>query len=149
MLDRPGAVDWEAHKADSSAHHRSDYQAGVSNKGSAQINIFNPATVQGDIDRTTLFSVHASLAPKGITLLACGIKTDVSSTYQVEFEIWNTPGSGAVDSIEVVATSGSLEAEDDGTLTTSFVDEGQIVMVDLPATAGVTELHCWITFLIN
>lgn len=148
MLDRPGAVDWAAHKADPSAHHRSDYVAGT-HRGGAQIDILNPDTVQGDIDRITLFSVHASLAPNGITLIACGIKTDVSSTYSVEFEIWDTPASGAVDSIKVVATSGSLEAEDDGALTTSFVDEGQIVMVDLPATAGVTELHCWITYSVN
>lgn len=115
----------------------------------AQMDILNPDTVQGDIDRITLLSIHADWAPDGITLISCGIKTDVSSTYSVEFEIHDTPNGGAVDSIEVVATSASLEAEDDGTLTTSSVDAGQIIMVDLPATAGVTELHCWITYSID
>ena len=117
MLDRPGAVDWAAHKADASAHHRADYRTGLANRPkTAQIDILNPDTVQGDIDRVTLLSVHANWAPAGITLTGFGMMTDVSSTYEVEFEIWNTPDGGAVDSIGVVATDSSLEAEDDGRL---------------------------------
>ena len=96
-----------------------------------------------------LLPIESDWAPSGITLLSCGIKTDNSSTYSVDFEEWTAPDDSSPSAIETVATSSSYEAEDDGTLTDSSIAVGSIVYVDLPTTSGTTLLTVWFTYRIN
>lgn len=95
-----------------------------------------------------LLNVHASMYPNGITVIACGIITAPSSSYEVTFKNFSSPSDGSPVSIETVATSGSREAEDDGTIDNPDVDVGSIVYVDLPAT-DIDGLYVWMTYIIR
>ena len=95
-----------------------------------------------------LLNVHASRFPNGITVTDCGIITDPSSTYSVIFKNFSSPSDGSPVSIETVATSGSTEAEDDGTIDNPDIDVGSIVYVDLPAT-DIDGLYVWMTYIIR
>jgi len=95
-----------------------------------------------------LLNVHASRFPDGITVTDCGIITDPSSTYSVTFKNFSSPSDGSPVSIETVATSGSTEAEDNGTIDNPDVDVGSIVYVDLPAT-DIDGLYVWMTYIIR
>jgi len=113
-----------------------------------QATIYDPDGIQGTVDAVSIFAVETEMFPHGITLISCGIKTDASSTYSVNFEEWTSPNDGAPSTIETVATSTSTEAEDDGTLTDSSIAAGSIIKIDLPAT-DINELMVWITYTIN
>jgi len=110
--------------------------------------IYDPDGIQPTEDAIDIMEAHADWAPFGITLVSCGIKTDASSTYSVDFEEWTSPADGSPSAIETVATSSTLEAEDDGTLTDSAIAAGSIVYADLPAT-DIDKLTVWVTYYIN
>ena len=110
--------------------------------------IYNPDGIQSTEDAVPVFSTETDVAPFGITLISVGIKTDVSSSYTVNFEEWTSPTDGAPSTIESVATSSTTEAEDDGTLTDSSIAAGSIIYVDLPTT-DIDMLVVWGTFYIN
>jgi hypothetical protein len=101
----------------------------------AQIVIVDPENQQTISDDFPLLAVESSWAPSGITIKNIYLKTSASSTYSVTLEEWTTAAGGTVTTIETVATSSSLEATDDGTLSDNSIAAGSIVMVDLPTTA--------------
>jgi hypothetical protein len=109
--------------------------------------IYNPDGVQADQDAVPILPVEIEWAPFGIMLVDLGIKTNASSSYSVNFEKWAAPGDGSPVTLETVATSASLEAEDDGTLSMSWVGVDSIVYVDLPTT-DITMLTVWGTYII-
>jgi hypothetical protein len=133
MLDRIGVVDWQAHKADPSAHHKADYRSGGGGG--------KTKPVQATIDQPDLLAVrflrllhvHADWAPNGIKLLTVKIDTGESSTYSVTFQIRTTTTDASPVTIATVATSASLEAET-SVLTNAIVDAGSYVYAILPAT---------------
>jgi hypothetical protein len=102
---------------------------------------FGPATAQVHIDSPDaldtavckMIYVHADYAPNGLTLTTCRIETDASSTYSVDFEIWDDPLEGSPTAVATVATSASTEAET-SSLSETSVDAGQYVMASLPVT---------------
>lgn len=96
-----------------------------------------------------ILAIEAEWAPSGITIIDCGIKTNNSSTYSVTFQEWTSPSDGSPSTIEVVATSSSYEAEDDGTLTDADIAVGSIVYIVLPSTAGTEVLQIWLTYSVN
>jgi hypothetical protein len=98
--------------------------------------IYDPDGIQGTSDALPILPIETDWAPNGITLKSLWLKTDASSTYSVNFELWTSPTDGTPSTIETVATSASTEATDDGTLTTSDGAVGSIIFVDLPATAA-------------
>lgn len=100
-----------------------------------------------DVKKIPLLYAHADYSPNGVTILSCGIATDAASTYSVDFEIWTDPTTFS-QAIETVATSGTSEAQDDGTLTNSAVAVGDYVFMDLPVTS-VGWVMVWITFTID
>ena len=108
-----------------------------------------PDSVQAIIDAPIIMQVHTSWAASGITITDCGIITDNSSSYTVNFEEWTSPTDGAPATIESVATSTSYEAEDNGTIDDGAIAVGSMICVDLPTTAGTAELFVWITYTVN
>lgn len=115
----------------------------------ASMTIFDPDGVQATSDAIPILPVEATWAPFGITVRDIYLKTDASSTYSIDLEEWTTIAGGTVTQIEsAIATSGSLEAEDDGTLNDASVAAGSIVFVDLPATA-VNFITVTFTYTIN
>lgn len=110
--------------------------------------VYDPDTIQGTADAIPVLPVETEMFPGGITLLSVGIKTNASSTYSVNFEDFNAPGDASPDTIETVATSASLEAEDDGTLTKSAIAAGSIIYIDLPAD-DIDVLQVWGTYYVN
>jgi hypothetical protein len=117
-----------------------------------KIKFFTKGVDQPDLvanDTIIVLPVEAEWAPFGITLVSVGIKTRAASTYSVEYQEFTQPDNGGTESsIEIVATSSSTEAEDDGTLTDAAIAAGSIVMAILPAT-DVDYLELWGTFTIN
>ncbi len=119
----------------------------------ATATLVDPDTTQATIDAVTIFPIEAERFPNGITITDCGIKTDASSSYTVVFEEWTAPDTHAND-LESVATSTSLEAEDDGTIgngsggSAGDCNAGSIIKIDLPAT-DIDELSVWIVFTVN
>lgn len=113
MLDRPGVVDWPAHKADPSAHHPADSQITSTTVSSGDVH-----TVQGDIDQPDILGtalvrmlhVHADWAPNGVRVLTALVDTGEASTYSVTYQIRSDPVT-VTDTIATVATSASLKAE--------------------------------------
>ena len=100
-------------------------------------------------DTIMVFPVEVQAYPFGITLVDVGIKTWAATTYSVIFSEYTEPGGGGTESvIEVVATSASREAQDDGTLTDPDIAAGSIIMVELPAT-DIAQLTVWGTFFVN
>ena len=110
--------------------------------------IYDPDTLYAVDPNVPIFPVEAEVFPGGITLVDVGIKTDVSSTYSVQFIDMNTPNDASPNAIETVATSTSLEAEDNGSLTTSAIVAGDIVYIILPAT-DIAYLQVWGTYYVN
>jgi len=97
----------------------------------AQVHIDEPDGLGTQVCK--LLYVHSDYAPNGINLITCRVETGESSSYSVDFEIWDDPLEGSPTAIATVATSSSTEAET-STLTNSSVDAGQYVMGSLPAT---------------
>lgn len=110
--------------------------------------VYDPDGIQSTADAIPLFAVEAEAFEHGITLLDCGIKTNASSSYTVNFEEWTAPDDGSPATIESVATSSSLEAEDDGTLTDGAIAAGSIIYADLPDT-DIDMLVLWFTYIVN
>ena len=110
--------------------------------------IYDPDTLNGVDPNVPILPVEAEVFPGGITLLDVGIKTDVSSTYSVQFIDMNAPDDASPTAIETVATSSSLEAEDDGTLSSGTIAAGNIVYIILPAT-DIAYLQVWGTYYVN
>jgi len=110
--------------------------------------VYDPDGIQSTADAIPLFAVEAEAFEHGITLLDCGIKTNASSSYTVNFEEWTAPDDGSPSTIESVATSSSLEAEDDGTLTDAAIAAGSIIYADLPDT-NIAMLVLWFTYIVN
>lgn len=81
----------------------------------------------------TLLDVDSLEYPSGVTVIGCSIKTNPSSTYSVAFKNYSDPAT-VVNTIETVATSGSQEASDDGTIDNPDVAVGNIIYAVLPAT---------------
>ena len=114
------------------------------------------ALVQATIDEPdlltqnpfVLLTVHASRFPNGITITDCGIITHPSSTYSVDFKKYTNPADGAPVTIETVATDGSQEAEDDGTIDNPDISAGDIIYVNLPS-GDLDQLSVWMTFTID
>ena len=115
--------------------------------------IIDPDSVQAITDAVTIMCIEGEKYPNGITVVDFGIKTSTSSTYSVVLEEWSAPGTATGD-LETVATSNSLEAEDDGTIGNGSgggagdCNTGSILKVDLPTT-DVDELVVWWTFTRN
>lgn len=107
----------------------------------------DPDGLQAIEDAWIMLPVESTWAPFGITIKDIYLKTDASSTYSITLEEWTAPDTASSD-IETVATSTSLEAEDDGTLTDASVAAGSIVMVDLPTTAA-NMISVTFTYIIN
>lgn len=120
----------------------------IPTKMTAQMTVFDPDTIQTTSDALPMLAVEADWAPHGITIVDCGIKTDSSSTYSLNFEEWTSPSDGSPSTIETVATSTSYEASDDGTLSDASIAAGSIIYIDLPAT-DVNTLQVWFTYYIN
>jgi hypothetical protein len=113
----------------------------------AQMTVFDPDSIQPTSDALPVLAVEVEWAPHGITLVDVGIKTDSASSYSVTFEEWTDPATYSSE-IETVATSSSVEAADDGTLTDSSIAAGSIVFIDLPAT-DIDVLQVWFTYYVN
>jgi hypothetical protein len=113
-----------------------------------QMSIFDPDTIYATDPNIPLMAVESEMFPGGITLLSLGIKTNPSSTYSVSFEERTTPEDGSGSAIETVATSGSSEAEDDGTLTDAAIATGSIIYAILPS-GDLDMLQIWGTFYVN
>jgi hypothetical protein len=142
--DRSTTFDSESHSASTTAHQ---YGSAPGNAvKTAQVIIDQPdQLIESDIP---LLFIHIDFAPNGITLISCGISTSASSTYSVDFEIRDAPNDGSPTAVETVATSGSLEAEDDGTLSATAVAVSEYVYAKLPAT-DVDQVGIWITYTID
>jgi len=115
--------------------------------------LVDPDTTQAIIDAVTIFPIEAEKYPNGITITDFGIKTAASSSYSVVLEEWTAPGTHSAD-LETVATSTSLEAEDNGTIGNGSgggagdCNVGSIIKIDLP-TDDIDELSGWIVFTVN
>lgn len=106
-----------------------------------EIHVPSPQSVQSVSDAIPLLWIDDFVAPNGITVLGCIVRTGASSTYSAVFEEWSDPVTAVAD-IETVATSASIEAEDFSFANTSIAS-GNGIMVDLPTTT-VT----WVTFAV-
>lgn len=113
-----------------------------------QMTIFDPDTINATDPNIPVLAVESEIFPGGITLLDLGIKTNPSSTYSVAFQERTTPEDGSPSAIETVATAGSSEAEDDGTLTDASIAAGSIIYIILPAT-DIDMLQIWGTYRVN
>ena len=146
MLERLQVVDWHAHKADPSAHHKADYR---SRGGSGGVK-----TVQVDVDQPDLLGTalvrmihaHSDFAPNGLNIITVKIDTGESSTYSVTFQIRSDPTDASPTTIATVATAASLEAET-SVLTNSVVGVGDYIYASLPAT-DVGKLGLEVNFTI-
>jgi len=112
--------------------------------------IIKPDLVQDTTDYVTVLVAKSHWAPFGIKVLDLGIETDTSSTYSVSFQNWTHPciDSGTESVIEVVATSSTCQAEDDGTLTNADIAANSRIVIDLP-TSNVRKLTVWGTYYIK
>lgn len=109
-----------------------------------------PHYIQDSIDAARIIGIHADWAPHGVTVISCGIATDNSSTYSVDFEEWTDPATFSSTIESAVATSSSYEAEDDGSIDDASVAAGSIIYVDLPTnTDGTMVLTAWVSYYIN
>jgi len=146
---------FSATDVDTDSNGKIDNYYGGTNTGlmMAQMTIYNPDAIQPTADAIPMLAIESEWAPYGITIVDCGIKTNASSTYSVVFEEWTDPATQAND-LETVATSSTLEAEDDGTIgngsggSAGDCNTGSIIFVDLPAT-DIAVLQVWFTFTIN
>lgn len=115
----------------------------------ASMTINDPDNLAND---TVMFlAVEAEWAPSGITVDSYGIKTRAASTYSVIFSEYTQPDNGGVETVldaTPVATSSSTEAEDDGSIDNTVILQGNLVMVELPAT-DIDQVLIWMTFFIN
>ena len=133
MLERLQVVDWHAHKADPSAHHKADYrtQGGSGGVYTAQVPIDQP-----DLLGTALAPVLdlvTGFAPNGIAILTVKVLTSEDSTYSVTFQIRDTTDDSSPATIATVATAASTEAET-SVLTNNIAILGQKIYAVLPAT---------------
>lgn len=141
MRARLERTDIIGHIMDPYAHHKT---TGIKSFLSATID-FPSGLRQNPF---VLLSVHASRFANGITVTDCGIVTHPSSTYSVDFKNYSSPTDGSPVTIETVATSGSQEAEDNGTIDNPSVAANNIVYVNLPATV-IDQVNVWVTFTID
>jgi len=142
--DRQTTFQTESHVDDVSAHRTGG--VGEGGIGFVSGNIDDPDSLTQN--PFPFLSVHASRFPNGITVTDCGIITHPSSTYSMDFKKYTSPSDGSPVTIETVATSGSQEAEDDGTIDNPAVAVGDIVYINLPAT-DIDSLYFWMTFTID
>ena len=110
--------------------------------------IYDPDTLYAVDAEVPIFPVEAEVFPGGIQLVDVGIKTDASSTYSVVFRSKTAPNDGSPAAIETVATSTSLEAEDDGTITNAAIAAGSIVYITIPST-DIDYLQVWGTYYVK
>ena len=147
-----GGVDWAASQDDSMdcVFDGTDWWCTIggasSNVGFAYASVDDPDELASQLFR--LLHVHASRFPKGITITNCGIETDPSSTYSVDFKKYTSPSDGSPVTIETVATSSSQEATDNGTIDNPAVAAGDFVYINLPST-DIDAVSVWITSTID
>jgi len=137
-----GTVDiMKSHVLDTKAHQTINVGAGA---GMSMAVIDQPDQL-ADANIELLYA-HSDKFPSGCTLLSCGINTgQESSTYSVNFQIRTAPNDGSPTAVETVATSSSIVAEDDGSLSATAIGVGEYVYAVLPAT-DVDRVVLWITF---
>jgi hypothetical protein len=109
-----------------------------------QMTIINPDHTVPPPRALPLLAVEPDWAPNGITLLACGIKTDRNTGhYTVDFEEWASPADLVPSLVEQITSHNSFEARDDGTLSDPEIAAGSILYVDLPANdVDYTQVWC-------
>ena len=132
MLERIQVVDWAAHKADPSAHHKADYR--TSGGGGRTLTV-QVAVDQPDLLGTAevrMIHAHSDWAPNGLKILTVKLDTGESSTCSVDFEIRANPTATGT-AIATVATAASEEAET-SILTNDVVNVGDYIYAILPAT---------------
>jgi hypothetical protein len=131
-----------------------DFRAMVDLIGAAQSGLKHFfAPIKGNDSQTNndypLVHAVSSAYPNGITVQNLRILTSVTSSITVNFERWkNLNGSGIV-TVAPVQTVNALEASDSGSISAAKISVGHILVADLPATTGCTNIVVEGTFTVD